>query len=71
MIDSHRTLDAGIYRSYLVRFWQSNQQGHWRAPAQCVQSGATLLFGDVDSLLTFLHTALTSQPDDPDHEPPA
>ncbi|MEZ4734669.1 MAG: hypothetical protein R3E79_46855 [Caldilineaceae bacterium] len=48
------TLATGAYRSYLVRFWQSNEQGDWRASAQCVQSGSTLLFGDVESLLAFL-----------------
>ncbi len=65
MTDSHRTIqDINIYRSYLVRFWQSNEQGPWRASAQCVQTGATQLFGDVESLLAFLHTALAPQQDD-------
>lgn len=49
------TQDASTYRSYLVRFWQSNEQGQWRASAQCVQTGSTLLFGDIPSLLTFLN----------------
>jgi hypothetical protein len=52
------TLTAGTYRSYLVRFWQSNEQGDWRASTQCVQTGSTLRFGDVESLLTFLQTEL-------------
>ncbi|MFZ4659681.1 MAG: hypothetical protein ACOYNY_21925 [Caldilineaceae bacterium] len=48
------TLASGAYRSYLVRFWQSTEQGSWRASAQCVQTGDTLLFGNVESLLAFL-----------------
>jgi len=48
--------DASAYRSYLVRFWQSSEQGQWRASAQCVQTGNTLLFGDIPSLLIFLNT---------------
>ena len=50
---------AGVYRSYLVRFWQSNEQGRWRASAQCVQTGSTLRFGDVESLLAFLEAEVT------------
>lgn len=50
---------VNTYRSYLVRFWQSNEQGTWRASAQCVQSGNTILFGDVASLLAFLQTELS------------
>lgn len=46
------------YRSYLVRFWQSNEAGCWRASAQCVQTNSTLLFGDVASLLAFLHNEI-------------
>jgi|GEM_PF-2771446 len=45
---------ADHYRSYLVRFWQSNEAGCWRASAQCVQTDSTVLFGDVTSLLAFL-----------------
>lgn len=48
------TLATGAYRSYLVRFWQSNEQGCWRVSAQCVQTSDTLLFGNVESLLAFL-----------------
>lgn len=47
---------AGHYRSYLVRFWQNNEAGRWRAAAQCVQTGSTLLFGDVAGLLAFFQT---------------
>lgn len=54
-------LTANPYRSYLVRFWQSNEQGGWRASAQCVQTGNTLRFGDVGSLLTFLHTEIQAK----------
>lgn len=55
-------LAASAYRSYLVRFWQSNEQGGWRASAQCVQTGNTVLFGNVESLLIFLQTELKGQP---------
>ncbi|MCX6048516.1 MAG: hypothetical protein NT075_25715 [Chloroflexi bacterium] len=55
-------LPANIYRSYLVRFWQSNQQGHWHASAQCVQTGNTVLFGEVESLLAFLQTEIQTRP---------
>ncbi len=56
-------LPANTYRSYLVRFWQSNQQGSWRASAQCVQTGNTVLFGDVESLLAFLQTEIQVSPE--------
>jgi hypothetical protein len=55
-------LIANMYRSYLVRFWQSNEQGRWRASAQCVQTGNTVLFGDVASLLAFLQTEIQGRP---------
>jgi hypothetical protein len=51
-------LTANTYRSYLVRFWQSHEQGSWRASAQCVQTGNTVLFGDVASLFAFLQTEI-------------
>jgi hypothetical protein len=61
-------LPAGHYRSYLVRFWQSNEEGCWRASAQSVQTGVTMLFGDVASLLAFLQAAVEerSSEDEPD-----
>jgi hypothetical protein len=52
------------YRSYLVRFWQSTEQGRWRATAQCVQTGNTVRFGDVDSLFAFLQTEIRRRPRD-------
>jgi hypothetical protein len=55
-------LTATLYRSFLVRFWQSHEQGSWRASAQCVQTGNTVLFGDVESLLAFLHTEIRGNP---------
>jgi hypothetical protein len=54
-------LTATSYRSYLVRFWQSHEQGCWRASAQCVQTGNTVLFGDVASLLIFLQIETNGQ----------
>ncbi|MCE7986491.1 MAG: hypothetical protein DYG89_35415 [Caldilinea sp. CFX5] len=53
---------SGVYRSYLVRFWQSNEQGSWRASAQCVQTGNTVLFGSVERLLAFLQAEITATP---------
>lgn len=54
-----RNLHGSVYRSYLVRFWQSNEQGCWRASAQCVQSGSTVHFGDVASLVAFLQMEIS------------
>jgi hypothetical protein len=54
---------ASAYRSYLVRFWQSSEQGTWCASAQCVQTGNTVLFGAVESLLVFLQTEIKALPD--------
>ncbi|HRW10541.1 MAG TPA: hypothetical protein P5121_35805 [Caldilineaceae bacterium] len=57
MTEPHpNNLETNFYRSYLVRFWQSNAQGNWRAAAQCVQTGDTKLFRDRESLLAFLRT---------------
>ena len=50
------SLTTNTYRSYLVRFWQSSAEGGWRASAQCVQTGNTVLFGEIEQLLTFLQT---------------
>jgi hypothetical protein len=58
------TLATSAYRSYLVRFWQSTEQGCWRASAQCVQTSNTLLFGDVESLLAFLQQEFVQKRDD-------
>ena len=52
------------YQSYLVRLWQSSEQGAWRASAQCVQTGGSVLFGDVESLLAFLQTEVKARPVD-------
>ena len=57
------TINAGKgYRSYLVRFWQSTEQGAWHASAQCVQTGSTVRFGDLASLLAFLQVEITGSP---------
>ena len=55
---------TGIYHSYLVRFWQSDTHGCWHASAQSVQTGNTLLFGDVAGLLTFLQAEILGLPID-------
>lgn len=62
MLNGQSNATANMYRSYLVRFWQSNGHGCWRASAQCVQTGNILLFGDVESLLAFLQTELKATP---------
>lgn len=48
-----------LYHSYLVRLWQADQETTWRALVQCVQSGETLHFADLDLLFAFL-TAQTA-----------
>lgn len=53
-------LASKIYRSYLVRLWQSNEQGVWRASAQCVQTGKTFMFGNTDLLMAFLQAQLSA-----------
>ncbi len=57
------------YRSYLVRFWQSTDLGGWRASTQCIQTGQTLHFGDVESLLTFLQNEVSIAKEHPMQEP--
>ncbi len=52
---------TATYRSYLVRFWQSNEQGEWRASAQCVQTGNKILFGTMESLVAFLQSETKAQ----------
>jgi hypothetical protein len=49
-----RSEQSNLYHSYLVRFWRDTPDVPWRASAQCVQTGNTLLFGNVESLLAFL-----------------
>lgn len=58
-----------IYRSYLVRLWQSNEEGAWRASAQCIQSGKTFSFGSAELLMAFLQAQLdhTVPADEPGH----
>lgn len=56
------------YRSYLVRFWQSHEESGWHASAQCVQTGSTHLFGEIEQLLQFLRTEFDSRPPPADRE---
>ena len=62
MTNQAQETPVGQYRSYLVRFWQSNEEGRWRASAQCVQTGSTMLFGVVASVLAFLQTEIEAKP---------
>ena len=48
------SVQVSAYQSYLIRLWQSTEQGSWRASAQSVQSGHTVLFGELNQLLAFL-----------------
>jgi hypothetical protein len=63
MLDSSSlgTTTSG-YRSYLVRFWRSHEDSRWHASAQCVQTGSTSLFGEIEQLLQFLRTEFDSSP---------
>lgn len=65
------SLTTNTYRSYLVRFWQSSAEGGWRASAQCVQTGNTVLFGEIEQLLTFLQTEVNPPPPPTCATPPA
>ncbi|MCE7985032.1 MAG: hypothetical protein DYG89_27985 [Caldilinea sp. CFX5] len=50
------------YHAYLIRLWEEGAPGAWRASAQSVQSGITVRFGDIESLLAFLQTELKETP---------
>ncbi len=49
------------YHSYLVRLWQTHPQSAWRASAQCVQTGTTILFADLATLCAFLNAQTGGQ----------
>jgi len=51
---SDHPTSGGGYHSYLVRIWQTHPQSAWRASAQCVQTGTTILFADLATLCAFL-----------------
>lgn len=51
--EQQRFRQSCAYHAYVVRLWQSNDAGCWRASAQCVQDGHTILFGDIEQLLAF------------------
>jgi len=57
-VTRYSELASNSYRSYLVRLWQSDEQGTWRASAQCVQTGKTFSFGSAELLMAFLHAQL-------------
>lgn len=46
--------DRRIYRSYLLRLWQSDVQATWRASLQEVSSGEITHFPSIRSLLAFI-----------------
>lgn len=50
-----------LYHSYLVRLWQDESQGAWRALVQSVQSGETIHFADLESLFAFLRAQTLDQ----------
>ena len=49
---------------YLVRLWQDNSNGDWRASAQSVQGGETTRFADLEQLFVFLRRQTTKPPPD-------
>lgn len=53
---------SSAYHAYLVRLWQNNDGGCWRASAQCVQNGHTILFGDIEQLFAFLQRQASHPP---------
>ncbi len=53
---SDSAADLNLYRSYLVRLWQSGAQGTWRASVQSVQTGVTQRFANLEALTAFLQT---------------
>lgn len=46
--------DKGIYRSFLLRLWQSGAQAPWYASIQDVTTGKITYFATVEALLAFL-----------------
>ncbi len=42
------------YKAYLVRLWQDNDRGLWRASAHSVHTGEKVLFASLAELFTFL-----------------
>jgi hypothetical protein len=43
------------YQSFLLRIWQDGPQTIWHASLQCVQTGNTHHFADLDALYVFLN----------------
>ena len=60
--EQQRFRQSCAYHAYVVRLWQSNDAGCWRASAQCVQDGHTILFGDIEQLLAFLQRQVSHPP---------
>jgi hypothetical protein len=52
--DLKGSVQVSVHQSYLVRLWQSTEQGSWQASAQCVQNGHIVLFSEIKQLLVFL-----------------
>lgn len=53
--------------SYLIRIWQSGQNGSWRASAQSIQSGETIRFADLASFFVFLEGQINpAEPEEPE-----
>jgi hypothetical protein len=45
------------YQSFLLRMWQDSPQAIWHASVQCVQTGNTHYFADLDALYDFFNAA--------------
>jgi len=50
------TVPPLTYHSYLLRMWQTQNNGRplWRASLECPQTGRRFNFADLESLFTFL-----------------
>jgi hypothetical protein len=42
------------YQAYMMRLWQAGSNGTWRVSLQSVQTGETVRFPNLESLLAFL-----------------
>jgi hypothetical protein len=47
-------IDAGRYRSYMVRLWREASGGPWRCQVQCVGTGREQRFAGLKELFEFL-----------------
>lgn len=54
------------YQAYLIRLWQEEEQGEWRATLENPHTGERKGFANLDSLITYLRAKTnSSQPPSP------